>query len=148
MIAFDTNVLVYSTDSSAGAKHARSTALLTTALSQGLLFLPTQILAEYYGVVTRKLKLRPEAARGNVEAWAQAAAAVVPYDLTDLRAAMETAAKHNLAAWDALVWAVCERAGVRTLVTEDFQDGRTLGRVTFLDPFNPANLDPLGIGGP
>lgn len=147
MIAFDTNVLVYSTDSSAGAKHARSTALLTTALSRGVLFLPTQILAEYYGVVTRKLKLRPEVARGNVDTWAQAAAAVVAYDLADLRTAMEVAAKHNIAAWDALVWAVCERAGVGTLVTEDFQDGRTLGRVTFLDPFNPANAARLGPGG-
>jgi predicted nucleic acid-binding protein len=145
--AFDTNVLVYATDSSAGAKHARSTALLAAALTRQDLLIPTQVLAEYYGVVTRKLKLRPEAARGNVETWAQAALAVVAYDLADLRAAMEASAKHDIAAWDALVWAVCERAGVRTLVTEDFQDGRTLGRVTFLDPFNPANAARLGLDG-
>jgi hypothetical protein len=33
------------------------------------------------------------------------------------------------------------------LVTQDFQSGRKLGRVTFLDPFDPANDARLGLSG-
>jgi predicted nucleic acid-binding protein len=41
--------------------------------------------------------------------------------------------------WDALLWATADRIGVRHLLTEDFQDGRMLGGVTFVNPFNGAN---------
>jgi len=147
VIAFDTNVFVYSTDKSAGDKHARSVDLLAAAMSGRRLFVPAQVLAEYYAVATRKVGHGPTTARGHVETWAQAAGGVVPYEMTDLRAAMDVADKHNIAAWDALIWAVCERHGVDTLVTEDFQNGRKLGRVTFLDTFDPANGSRLGLGG-
>jgi hypothetical protein len=40
---------------------------------------------------------------------------------------------------------VCERAGVSILASEGFQDGRRLGRVTILDPFNPNNARALGL---
>lgn len=148
MIAFDTNVFVYATDVSAGEKHTRSAELLAAALLGRHLFLPVQVLAEYYAVVTRKLAQDREATRLQLEAWAMAAGATAAYDMADLRAAMEVARAHNLPAWDALIWAVCDRHGVATLATEDFQDGRTLGRVTFLNPFNPANDPRLGLGDP
>ena len=32
-------------------------------------------------------------------------------------------------------WAVCDRMGVPVLLSEDLQDGRTLGGVMFVDPF-------------
>jgi predicted nucleic acid-binding protein len=41
--------------------------------------------------------------------------------------------------WDALLWATADRIGVRYLLTEDYQDGRTLGGVTFVDPFKDEN---------
>ena len=47
--------------------------------------------------------------------------------------------RHGLSFWDALLWATADRVGVRYLLTEDFQDGRTLGGVTFVDPFKGAN---------
>jgi predicted nucleic acid-binding protein len=53
---------------------------------------------------------------------------------------------HHLAFWDALIWAVYERAGVDILATEDFQGGRKLGHVRFVDPFVPANAPLLGLG--
>ena len=62
-----------------------------------------------------------------------------------LEAALRVVGEHDLPFWDALIWAVCERVGVDTLVTEDFQNGRRLGRVTFLDPFEPTNAVRLGL---
>ena len=38
-----------------------------------------------------------------------------------------------------MLWATADRIGVRYLLTEDFQDGRVLGGVTFVDPFKPDN---------
>jgi predicted nucleic acid-binding protein len=43
---------------------------------------------------------------------------------------------------------VCDRNGANILASEDFQDGRPLGRVTFLNPFNPANTARLGLAQP
>ena len=39
----------------------------------------------------------------------------------------------------ALLWATADRIGVRYLLTENFHDGRTLGGVTFVDPFTHEN---------
>lgn len=146
MTGFDANVLVYTVDHRDPARQQRAEAVLGSALLGGFAFLPLQALAEFQGVAVRKLGLSPAVALNSVELWSAAAARVEGYTLPDLRSAAAAQHAHRLSLWDALIWAVCERAGVRTLVTEDFRDGRTLGRVTFLDPFNPANAGRLGIG--
>jgi predicted nucleic acid-binding protein len=38
-----------------------------------------------------------------------------------------------------MLWATADRVGVRYLLTEDFQDGRVLGGVTFVNPFEGGN---------
>ena len=52
----------------------------------------------------------------------------------------------KLSFFDSLLWATADRAGVAFLVAEDQQDGRRLGRLTFLDPFAPTNRVALGPG--
>jgi predicted nucleic acid-binding protein len=47
--------------------------------------------------------------------------------------------QHGLPYRDAMLWATVQQAGCRLLLSEDFQDGRTLGQVTFVDPFEPRN---------
>lgn len=64
---------------------------------------------------------------------------IVPPVIQDLDAAKAVMAQHNLPYWDALLWATVRRAGCRYLLSEDFQDGRTLDGVTFVDPFKRAN---------
>jgi predicted nucleic acid-binding protein len=49
--------------------------------------------------------------------------------------ALEAVPTHRLAFWDAMLWASAQRAGVRHLLTEDFQDGFALQDVTFINPF-------------
>jgi predicted nucleic acid-binding protein len=46
---------------------------------------------------------------------------------------------HRLAFWDAMLWASAQRAGVRHMLTEDFQDGFALQEVTFINPFKREN---------
>ena len=38
-----------------------------------------------------------------------------------------------------MLWASAQRAGVKYLLTEDFQDGFVLRGVTFVNPFNQEN---------
>lgn len=49
---------------------------------------------------------------------------------------MVAVTKHHLAFWDAMLWAL---AGMRHLLSEDFQDGFELERVVFVNPFAPSN---------
>jgi hypothetical protein len=40
---------------------------------------------------------------------------------------MVAVTKHQLAFWDAMLWASVQRAGTRHLLSEDFQDGIRIG---------------------
>lgn len=97
-----------------------------------------QTLAEFSNVAIRKARIPVEDVRRIVEAWC----AVLPVqaaDDSDLMVALETVRGHRLAFWDAMLWASAHRAGVRHLLTEDFQDGLALQGVTFVNPFDPKN---------
>jgi predicted nucleic acid-binding protein len=141
-VSFDSNLFVYAADSSAGPRHGRALIMVERALQarRGILILQT--LAEFFAVVTRKLGTRPEEARRYL-AGLRAALPVQPASEPDLDAAMLAVQDHGLSFWDAMLWATAERVGVRYLLTEDFQNRRVLGRVTFVDPFDPANADLL-----
>ena len=61
---------------------------------------------------------------------------------------MDAVAGHSLSFWDAMLWATAKRAGCQVLISEDGQDGRLLGGVTWVNPFAspraPLLLDALG----
>ena len=65
---FDTNILVYLFDADADDKKARASARFETEVSVGRALLSTQVLQEFYVVVTRKLSvpLEPETAEAVV----------------------------------------------------------------------------------
>ncbi len=73
----------------------------------------------------------PNRIRTTIEAWRVA-------DDSDLLIALEAVRAHRLAFWDAMLWASAKRAGVRHMLSEDFQDGFALQGVTF-NPFNREN---------
>ena len=58
---------------------------------------------------------------------------------SDLVLALEAVHAHRLPFWDAMLWASAQRAGVRHMLSEDFQDGFELQDVTFINPFTPEN---------
>ena len=135
-MSFDSNVLVYTVDRR-DHRHERAVALLARAVRADCM-LSVQSVAEFYHVVTRR-RLAPAA-----EAQAQvddmlASFPTVTYDARVLGEAIAAARRHGLAFWDAMLWATVRAAGCRVLLTEDLQDGRTLGGVQIVDPFVPAN---------
>jgi predicted nucleic acid-binding protein len=50
-------------------------------------------------------------------------------------AALGAVGRHRLSFWDALLWATARDAGVPVVISEDFQHGRELDGVRFVDPF-------------
>ena len=97
-----------------------------------------QSLTEFSNVAIRKAGIAIEAVQQIVQAWC----AVLPIqaaDEGDLFSALEAVRTHRLAFWDAMLWASAQRAGIRNVLTEDFQDGFQLQDVTFINPFNREN---------
>ncbi len=59
---------------------------------------------------------------------------------------MKAVREHQLSFWDAMLWAAVLEAGVKVLVSEDFQHDRVLEDLRFCNPFvieNPL-LDLFG----
>jgi len=138
VISFDTNLLVYAADQNAGSRHLKAAELIERAVRSGYCIQTLQSLAEFYSVVTRKIGIAPEPAAAFIAGWR----AVIPVEaacIADLEQAMRAVGEHGLAFWDALLWATVRRLGVRVLVSEDFQDGRTIEGVRIANPFAAGN---------
>jgi len=99
-------------------------------------------------VLRRKISRDTTAAAEIVRAW-QDMFTVVPTTEMVLSRAMDVAAVHELATWDAVILAATAEAGCRLLLSEDMQEGFTWSGVTIVNPFAPTPhrlLDDLRSG--
>jgi predicted nucleic acid-binding protein len=139
-IAFDTNIFVYAVDRSEGSRHVIASRLIERTLRRRHGVLILQTMNEFYAVTTSKLRGRPEDALRFLDRL-RAVLSVHAADERDFDRATRSD-HHGLSFWDAILWATAERIGVRYLLTENFQDRRVLGGVTFVNPFDGGN-EPL-----
>ena len=130
---FDTNVLVYCTDSVAPIKQARARDLVARHTAAGDAVLSSQVLIELFHTVTRKQKMPPVAALALTQAYS--AWSVINSDAALVNAAMEKSIQHRLSIWDAMVIEAASRADAQTLYTEDLSHGQRFGRLTIVNPF-------------
>ncbi len=144
-LTLDTNLLVYATDASSD-KHAAASRLLERAAEADSIQ-TLQSLGECFHVLRRKRHLGLGLARTTVDNLRRLFP-IVEHRLDDLDAAIAVVGAHQIAFWDAMLWATSKRAGCRFILSEDFQDGRTLDGVTFVDPFNPENAKLLDLALP
>ena len=138
MISFDTNVLIYASAAGADDRANRARDLLARAMRAANAVLLLQSLAEFSNVAIRKAGIPADDIARILQSWC----AVLPVqaaDEGDLFTALEAVRAHRLAFWDAMLWASAQRAGVRHMLTEDFQDGFVLQDVAFINPFKPEN---------
>jgi predicted nucleic acid-binding protein len=136
-LSLDANILVYFVDIDAGRRHEQALDLISRA-GRADCILTLQSLGEFFHVVTRKGMLSSPDAATVVERLG-ATFSVGAADLGILSTVLSAVLDHRLSFWDAMLWATVQQAGCELLLSEDFQDGRRLGRVTFVDPFAPAN---------
>jgi predicted nucleic acid-binding protein len=144
-VTLDSNILIYAVSRS-DARHAPATELIDRA-ARGDCRQMLQSLAECFNVLTRKYRMPAAEAHGWVQSF-QSLFAVAAADASDLSVAIVAVEQHGLSFWDAMLWATARRAGCRLLLSEDFQDGRDLGGVLFVNPFDPANRKLLDLALP
>lgn len=136
-LALDTNVMAYAerVERTAGDGRKSDLALsLLTRLGDERPVLPTQALLELHFVLVRRLRLAPSIASARVAEWAGQGEPVFA-DQATFDAALELAAAHRLAIFDAMVLAAAAAAGCDLLLSEDLQDGFAWRGVTVANPF-------------
>lgn len=132
---FDTNVFVYAFNEDAPVKRERSLELIDAHGIEGRITLSTQVLQEFFAVVTRKLaKPLPVADARAALASLSAFRLVIP-DAAMILAAVDLCESETLSWWDALIVEAARRAGCDVLYSEDLQHGRRFGRVRVVDPY-------------
>jgi predicted nucleic acid-binding protein len=132
---FDTNVLVYAYDLSAGKKHEAAAELLKACWEYENGRLSIQVLQEFFVTVTRKIALPLDVptARQIVADLAQWKLHTPEAD--DLLQAIDFQQNYQLSFWDALVVESAVRLGCKWLVTEDLSHNQVFGGVQVVNPF-------------
>jgi predicted nucleic acid-binding protein len=133
----DTNVWVYAVDASDPARRERALEVIDPARGRDLV-ISTQVLTEFYAVVTRKLAvpLSPQDAESMVAQLSKLP--VVAVDASLVAAAIAGSREWQISVWDALILRAAEVAGCRRVLSEDLADGMTYGSVVVEDPFAPS----------
>ena len=130
---FDTNVLVYCHDAKIAAKQQRAQALLANAICGSRLVVSTQVLLEFYNVVTAKKLRSPTEAETLCRLWAESEVVTTTPGL--LFRAFSLQQRRQISIWDALIVQAALDAGCRVLYTEDLQHGLRLGEMEIINPF-------------
>jgi predicted nucleic acid-binding protein len=135
-VALDSNILIYAELEPETEKGERAAEVILLAAQNGVI--PVQVFGEFLRFVQRRAPAAFTAARAQVDVYSSLFVTPATSDEI-LSLAMEISKAHGLQMWDAVICAAAERAGARILVTEDLQDGRELGGLRILNPFNPEN---------
>lgn len=129
----DTNVLVYLYDAAESEKRELAREIL---LDDDLdVVISTQVLAEFYVTVTRKLRSPLSEADAFAAVEDLAELEVAPVNRNLVVDAARTAVDHQLSYWDAQIIETASRAGATQLLTEDLATGAVLRDVMIVNPF-------------
>ena len=134
----DTNVLLYEWDGADANKQRLAIEWMRHLWETQSGRLSYQVLVEFYRGATQKLRpALPTAKAQNhvrtLDAWEP-----VAIDLQVIGAAWREQERFKLSWWDALIVAAAQRAGCRSLLSEDFQAGQQFGDLTVVNPFTTA----------
>ncbi|RME26436.1 MAG: PIN domain-containing protein [Deltaproteobacteria bacterium] len=129
----DTNVLVYANDRSSPKKQRVARLLIAHALTSGQGCLSTQILQEFFVVVTRKAGVNPSNARAQMLHLSRLH--VVTIDTGLVLEAIDLHLIDRISFWDALVVKSARAAGCKVVFTEDLGHGRLHDGVRIQNPF-------------
>lgn len=130
----DTNVLVYAVDDADPVKRDAARELLRTAEPAGLV-LSTQVLCEFYVVVTRRLAVPLAEVDAEAAVERLAKLPLVTTDAELVRSGISVSSNSRISLWDGLIVAAAETAGCDLLLSEDLATGTTYGSVRVENPF-------------
>jgi predicted nucleic acid-binding protein len=135
-IFVDTNVLVYAYDRSEPQKQRQALRVLDRLAVSGVGVISTQVLSEFFVVVTRKIAapLSVDEAHDRVKNYLQS---WMVLDLTGMVVleAVRGVRDHQFNFWDAQIWATARLNQIAVVFSEDFQVGTVVEGVHFVNPF-------------
>ena len=131
----DSNVIIYSLDSSAPEKRAKAEALLDRLWQAREGCVSVQVLQEFFVVATTKLRnaLRLADARQKVAALSEWT--VHRPGPADLLAAIDLQEELRISFWDAMIIQSARQMGCSVLWTEDLNDGQRYAGLLVRNPF-------------
>ena len=131
----DTNILVYAVTSDVSQRPKRKRALEIIQTED--FAVSTQVLQEFYVIVTRKLS-RP-LTPGQALEWIEELAVFpcVATEVSLVKIAIEISVRYQTSYWDAAILAAAESMGAPRLYSEDLNHGQRYGSVEVVNPFMP-----------
>jgi len=134
-IFVDTNILLYSRDSSEPEKQAIAAARIADLWENRNGRLSVQVLNEYFVNATRKLDpgLSPEEAWDDIEALS--AWNPLAIDMHILTRTFTVQRRYQLSWWDSMIIAAAETAGCTRILSEDLSHNTSYFGITVENPF-------------
>lgn len=135
LVFIDTNILVYAHDRSETIKCPLARQVVLDAVRAGNAVISAQVLGEFFTTVTRKIAEPLSLLAARHELTLLARLRVIPLDSTLILRAIDMMSLHQTSYWDALILSAAELAGVKTLLSEDFNAGQNYGGIRAVNPF-------------
>ena len=131
----DTNILVYTQDLAASEKCSRAQAVTSELWELRKGVISTQVLQELYAALRRKLKspmsvLDAAEVLQDYSEWE-----VVVNNRESVFRAIDIESRYKISFWDALILQAAERAGARTVYSEDLSHGSKYAGIVVVNPF-------------
>ncbi len=137
-ILIDTNVLVYAFDRREFEKMGQANRVLEQLHLHGQGWLSAQVLAEFYRASTRGAEPILSAAEAQRQSELLSASwPVLALSAQVVLEAIRGAREHQLAYWDAQVWATAKLNQIPVVLSEDLPSARTVEGVRFVNPIDP-----------
>jgi len=135
-VLVDTNVLVYAYARSEPEKQRRALEVLDRLAVSGTGVVSTQVLAEFFVAVTRKIAapLSVAEAYERVQNYLQSWTVLDVTGMVVLEAARGVR-DHQFSFWDAQIWATAHLNQIPVIFSEDFSAGQVIEGVRFVNPF-------------
>lgn len=135
-VFLDTNILVYGFD---GSEPVKQRAVWNLLESTDRFVVSTQVLLEFYVVLTRKLSPSVSVTDARTGVETLSALPVVAADSTLVRRAVETSITDRIPVWDAMIIEAAVEGGCSQVWTEDLADRTTIRGVQIVNPLADTN---------
>lgn len=141
-ILLDSNVPIYAYDTSDLVRRRRARDVLIRAGQGRVGVISTQVLAEFYVNVTRRIPNRLAPARAETALRLLCRIFVVlPVTPDMVCRAARACREYQLSFWDAQVWAAAKIAGTETILSEDVPGQSLIEGVQWVNPFTLSNAE-------
>ena len=131
----DSNVVIYSCDTTDPRKHKIAAQLLVEVIQRGDGAVSTQVCGEFFNAAVTKRKIMTAAEVQRVIQRMESGMQVSEIDLHLVRDAIAIHERYQLRYWDALIIATAKRMQCTEVLSEDMSDGQDYGGVVVRNPF-------------